>query len=122
MDGKPSGPRSERWNCSGGGIIFMRDSRFTGLALLALMQLEHEVVGRVAERDQLQAGLQGKLRFALKRGDLALRERIALRRIEGLNERPLHACEIDSKPMTAPCVIRMGSRATQEVSIRGCAT
>ena len=55
----------------------------------------------------MQTGLQCKLGFALKSGDLALRERIALGRIECLDKRPLDAGEIERKTVTAAGVFGM---------------
>ena len=65
------------------------------------MQFQHQVVRGIAQRNQLQAGLQEQASNRLERSDLAQRERIAFRRIEGFDKGPLDSGHIDGEAMTA---------------------
>ena len=84
------GRRRSLGSFAGGFVrIVVLHAGFAGLALLALVQAEHQIVGWIVERDQLQMRLQGEARTGIERRDLVEGERRALGRCQMLQRRPI---------------------------------
>ena len=88
--------------------ILLRKSGLTGLALLTLVQAQHQVIGRVCECDQLQMRLQRQQRVAVECGNLIDRERVVFGQIECFHKGPLDARHIHSQRMASGAVLRVG--------------
>ena len=73
----------------------MAHACFTGLPLVAFVQRQNEIVGRIFERQQADVRLHCEARASVKRGDLLGRERSMLGVVESLDEGPLDARYID---------------------------
>ena len=71
------------------------------------MKTENQIVGRIVERNQPQVRLQRETRIGIERGDLIQRERSVFGAVKCLHKRPLDAGDVDGKPMTAACKLRM---------------
>ena len=122
MRGEPSGAAAQSGQLCGCFVRFvMLHAGFAGLALVAIVQAEHKVVGGIAERDELQVRLQCEARTGVKRGDLIEGERGALGAVEGFNKRPLDAGDVESQSMAASRELADWRPASRRVSSQDCA-
>src|SRR5450631_1325151 len=116
MGCKPSGAAAQPGQlCRCVRCVVVLDASFAGLALLVVVEVEDQIVGRVVEGNEAQVRLQREARSGVESDDLIESERRAICVIKGFNKCPLYAGYVNGEAVATASKTRIRSEPLRQL-------